>query len=110
MGLNRACQITVNFRTDVFHFLFKGKGTHYEHGPGYLYNLEDFDAKYFPSNWHKIYDNLGDGCQVKFPIRIHNKLKWETTVYIRDEATDQLIKKKKSFEEVCTVWLLKERI
>ena len=110
MGLNRACRITVNFRTDVFRFLFRDKGTPYEHGPGYLYNLEDFDASYFPHNWHKIHDRLGDGCEVKFPIRLHNKLKWDATVHIRDETTDCLVQKKKTFDEVCTIWLVKQRI
>lgn len=110
MGLNRACHITVHFRTDVFHFLFREKGSQYEHGIGCLYNLEDFDVSYFPQNWHKIHDRLGDGCQVKFPIRMNKRLKWDTPAYIRDEKTDQLVQKKKSFDEVCTICLVKERV
>lgn len=109
MGVNRSCQITVVFRTDVFNFLFKDKGTNYTHRLGRLYNMEDFDLDFFPKNWNRAHDRLGDGCEVKFPVRMHSRVKWADTTYIKEEETDLIVPKKKTFEEVCTVWLLKQR-
>ena len=45
MGMNRGCRLTVKFRTDVFKFLFEGKGREYSYGTGRLYKQEDFDEQ-----------------------------------------------------------------
>lgn len=110
MGVNRGCNISVNFRTDVFEFLFKNKGSDYPHGPGRLYNHQDFDNTFFTTDWHRVHDTLGDGCEVQFPVRLHSRLKWGQTVYIQDDKSGEIHPKNKYFEEVCLIWLVKQRI
>jgi len=61
---------------DVFQFLFSDKGTTPPTGRGKFYELEEFSSAYFPAGWHIVYDRLGDGCRVDFPIRLESKLKW----------------------------------
>ena len=68
------CQFTVEFRMDVFRYLFRDRGTKPTRGLGKLYQKVDFSEQFFSSEWDKVYDRLGDGCQVDFPIRIHSKL------------------------------------
>ena len=81
MGINKGCRISVLFHTIVLQFLFKNKGSTYEHGTGRLYMLDDFDGQYFPKEWYRVYDKQGDGCEVEFPVRMVCQVKWEPTVY-----------------------------
>ena len=46
-GVNRRCSFSVLFRTDVFRFLFGGKGDDCPYRLGRFYNLEDFDGAFF---------------------------------------------------------------
>ena len=109
MGVNKGCRITVTFRTDVYKFLFGSKGADYQHGSGRVYNLEDFDTSFFPKDWYKVCDRLGDGCQVEFPVRLLSRVKWAETVYFRETDADQIVPKQKRFKEVLTAWILKKR-
>ena len=106
-GVNKACHLTVDFRTDVFAFLFGNKGSPYEHGKGRLYTLDDFDRTYFPRDWQTVHDRLGDGCTVDFPIRMYSWVKWSSTVYTCENGG--ISPKNKHFVEVCTLWLIKMR-
>jgi len=108
VGVNRGCHFTVNFRTDVFRFLFKNRGRTSEHGSGHLYELDDFNPVYFPPDWFKAFDKLGDGCEVEFPIRMCSRLKWSAVVYGKC-STNVLSPKEKCYEETCSVWLIKRR-
>ena len=110
MGVNRGCHISVNFRTDVFNFLFKYKGSEYSHGPGRIFEREDLDMNFFSTDWYRVHDKLGDGCEVQFPIRLQSRLKWAQTVFIRDDQSGQIHPKNKTFEEVCVIWLVKQRM
>ena len=90
-------------------FLFHEKGRKYPHRAGHLYNLEDFDEQYFPTDWHRVYDRLGDGCEVQFPLRMVSKVMWSSTVYTSGGEKGTVLPKKKHFEEVCLVWIAKQR-
>ena len=52
---------------DAFRYLFEGKGTRPSFGQGKNYEKDDFDQRFFPTNWDKVYDHLGDGCVVQYP-------------------------------------------
>ena len=52
MGVNKSCKIELEFRVDVFRFLFKGKGRT-PTGRGLYYDLDDFDSTYFCADWYK---------------------------------------------------------
>ena len=43
-----------------------------------------------------MYDRLGDGCMIDFPIRMQPKLKFGTKCYDKNTA-DKLVLKKRSF-------------
>lgn len=73
-------------------------------GRGLFYDLQDFDATFFPSNWYIAYDKLGDGCCVDFPIRLESKLKWSSVVYTSSRST-----KPKLFTEIICITVVKCR-
>ena len=107
LGVDRMCRFTLEFRTDVFTFLFRGKGRKPPSGQGLFYELQDFDLLYFPEHWFRVYDKLGSGCQIDFPIRLQSKIKWVPVVY--DKKPDgSLVVKNRSFVEVVVVTLVKK--
>ena len=75
-GVNRACSFCVLFRTDVFEYLFGGKGRDCPHRLGFFYDLDDFAKAFFPNDWYKCYNRLGDGCKIDFPLRMYEKIQW----------------------------------
>ena len=103
-GLNCNNRVELEFRTDVFRFLFNGKGRTPPSGRGLFYELKDFDAIYFSDNWHVVYDKLGDGCRVDFPIRLESKIKWSSVVYNSDGSV-----KPRVFTEMISVTIVKSR-
>ena len=106
-GVNQSCKITVNFRTDVFTYLFQNKGSAYDHGRGRLYTAQDFDPMYFPQDWYQVYDQLGDGCEIEFPVRMISNVKWSRTTYTRSDIG--VCPRPKHYTEVCTLWIVKRR-
>ena len=56
LGVIRNSKFTLLFRTDVFRFLFNGKGRDVRRGHGRNYDKEDFNEPYFPCNWNRCYD------------------------------------------------------
>ena len=105
-GVNRLCSFNVLFRTDVFQYLFKGKGKDCPHKLDLFYDLEDFNEAFFTSGWHAYYDRLGDGCAIDFPLRMHSKLQWSPIGYDKDPCGG-LVSRKRSFKEVCSVSVVK---
>lgn len=97
-GVNLRTQFTFECRTDVFLFLFSGKGREWPKKYGRFYDLDDFDQVYFPSKWYIVYDRLGSGCTVEFPIRMYSKIKWTPVVCDKDES-GSIIQKKKVLQE-----------
>ena len=46
-GINKNCRFDLEFRSDVFRFLFDSKGRNPPKGRGLFYDLNDFDKTYF---------------------------------------------------------------
>ena len=109
LGVNLNCMFTVECRVDVFNFLFKGKGRPPPAGHGLFYDLSAFSSTYFPSDWHVVYNRLGDGCRVDFPLRLQSKLKRSSKVYIKDTTNGNMSLKPRTFTEVVCVKLVKCR-
>ena len=103
-GANCNNRLDVEFRNDVFRFLFNGKGRHTPTGRGLFCNIEDFDGTYFENDWYVAYDRLGDGCSVDFPIKLESKIRWSPIVYNSDGST-----KSRIFNEIISVILVKKR-
>ena len=108
-GCIRRCSFSSCFRLDAFRYFFEGKGTRPSFGQGKNYEKHDFDQKFFPSNWDKVYDHLGDGCMVQYPIRICSKLKWSPLVYHKD-GNGMLVPKPRTFSEVIMVHVVKKTL
>ena len=104
LGVNCSNRLEVEFRVDVFRYLFHGKGHAPPRGRGLLYNLEDFDKTYFMDEWYIVYDRLGDGCKVDFPIRLESRIQWSSQVFSRSGNV-----KPKIFKEMIYVTLVKSR-
>ena len=66
--MNKNNRFDLEFRTDVFVFLFDRKGRNPPKGRGLFYDINDFDETYFKDDWYIAYDKLGDGCSVDFPV------------------------------------------
>ena len=107
-GINLNCKFNVEFRIDVFSYLFSSKGSLPPSGQGKLYNLDDFNPTFFPGNWFIVYDKLGNGCKVDFPVRLESKLKWSPTVYEK-LPNGTVVVREKIFTEVLVVTLVKKR-
>ena len=80
---------------------------------------------FFPVNWFIVYDKLGNGCKVDFPVRLQSKplgngckvdfpvrlqskLKWSPTLYDK-LPNGTVVVRKKIFSEVLVVTLVKKR-
>ena len=63
MLLANVCELEIYIRDAYrcFKYLFKNKGSDYEHGLGRLYTDTDFDRTFFLSEWYGVHDRLGDG-------------------------------------------------
>ena len=63
---------------------------------------------YFSIKWFIVYDKLGNGCKVDFPVRLDSKLKWSPTVYDK-LSNGTVVVKEKIFSEILVVTLVKKR-
>ena len=106
LGVNLNCKFSVDFRKDIFMYLFKGKGSTPPSGQGKFYDLDDFNTQFFPVHWYRVFDSLGDGCEVQFPIRLLSKVKWSRKVYKKQEDGTLAIVPP-TFTEVLNVTLVK---
>lgn len=59
----------VNFRHDVFRYLFKSKGVESEDGRHLLLEKDDFARCHLPQQWDQLLDRLGNGTKVEFPVK-----------------------------------------
>ena len=62
-GVVRKCSFTISFRSDVYNFLFSGKGSTVSGRRCLSYSENDFNPDLFPSDWFVSYDRLGDGAK-----------------------------------------------
>ena len=108
LGVNVNCSFSVAFRTDVFNFLFKGKGSVPPTGRGNFFDLADFSNVYFPHDWYVVYDKLGNGCKVVFPVRLESKVRFSRPVYSK-KSDGSLVLQPKTFTEMVYVSLVKIR-
>ena len=70
LDVNVHCKFSVPFRIDVFNLLFNCKSALPPTGRGKFYELGDFPSTYFPLDWFVVYDKLGNGCKIDFPVRV----------------------------------------
>ena len=107
VGTIRNCTLTIPFRTDVFNFLFNGKGNMINGKKAKSYVESDFNTQLFPSNWFVYYDRLGNGCKLDFPVYMYSHIKYAPQTYIRTSTT--LALQQRDFTEIVTVTVVKCR-
>lgn len=107
VGTVRNCKFSIPFQTDVFHFLFNGKGTVIHGRRGRSYTEADFDLEFFPSNWYISYSKLGDGCKIVFPIFLYSYVKYAPQTY--HKTSTGLVPLSRDFIETLTVTVCKSR-
>lgn len=109
-GTVRSWKFYVEFRLDVFNFLFDGKGRDPNVESGTLYDKEDFDSAYFPDDWWIVLDRHGDSCCIDFPVRLGPTLLHRPGGRHYTRRSDgKLIEKPRYFSEVVFVTLVKKR-
>ena len=66
--------ISLEFRHDVFKYLFNGKGRLAKDKNWQLYEENDFSMCKLPSNWNCLFDKHGDGVKIMFPVKMRTFL------------------------------------
>ena len=61
---------TLEFRHDVFRFLFRNKCPNATNKSWTLYNSEDFSAPFWPSSWDSFYNQHGEGYRIAYPVKM----------------------------------------
>ncbi len=86
-GLIRNCKFNLEFRRDVFMFLFNGKGKKCDRKRGFMYESSDFDNNYFCDDFFVFYDKFGESCTVDFPIYMFSYVKFFPVRYDNNAVT-----------------------
>ena len=63
-------RIVLEFRHDVFKYLFHGMGRRAEQKLWSLYEEKDFSRCGLPQDWNSLFDCHADGVKVKFPLKM----------------------------------------
>ena len=92
-------KITVNFRADVFKYLFKDNRE---------CNSDDFPEDLFPPHWDTVYNKIGDGCRLQYPIILRPAIQWSKRAYIKTNA-GEIVEKPRFCTEVLHIKLSKIR-
>ena len=80
-GLIRSCSFSVEFRKDVFIYLFKDKGTKVDNKRGLMYNRGDFTDSYFSDDFFTFYNKFGECCKIGFPVHMYSFVKFSSVRY-----------------------------
>ena len=100
LGVNLNCSFSVAFRVDVFNFLFlNGNSSVPPSGRGNFFELADFSNVCFPANWYVVYDKLGNGCEVMFPVWLGSKIRYSSPVYSK-KSDGSIVLMPKAFTEM----------
>lgn len=67
-------RILLEFRHDVFKYLFYGMGKPAEQKQWTLYEEKDFSRCKLPENWSCLFDCHGDGVKIKYPLKMRTFL------------------------------------
>ena len=78
---NRDKPVSFNFSSDVFKFLFEGKGS--KHGRWQYLHPHHFPRMYFPEGWDKCLNNHGDGLQLQYPAMVRSFISWSPQKYVQ---------------------------
>lgn len=95
---NSRKRVTIEFRQDVFIFLFGGKGR--KRGHWLVLGKEDFQALYFPENWDNLIDSHGKGTKVHFPVKVRHFISWSPAQHVTDTLGNVVPSQRSYLEKV----------
>ena len=64
------------------------------------YDFDNFNPKYFTPGWDTVFDHLGDGCSVQFPIQMKCTTRWSKKLFHKDVEGTLKLKKRYFVEKV----------
>ena len=74
VGVIRNCSFSVNFRRDVFNFLFGNRGSVVSCRKGQSYDRNDFSDLFHLSDF-VLYNKFNEGVKVVFPVYMYSYVK-----------------------------------
>ena len=74
-------RFTLEFRHDVYKFLFYGKGEEAKEKNWGLFYESDFSKCKLPPYWNSIYDKHGVGVKIRFPLKMRKFLHLSPKTY-----------------------------
>ncbi|XP_028418649.1 chromobox protein homolog 8-like [Dendronephthya gigantea] len=77
-------KLTVEFRHDVYNYLFGGKGKAAEQKSWTLFEEQDFVNCGLPNNWNCRYDKHGDGVKMLFPVKMRKFLGRSAKCFVKE--------------------------
>ena len=108
-GTLRDNKVSLEFSSDVYRFMFQGKGLKNRNGWQLMTQQDMESCCCLPKDWHTRWDSLGDGCSIDFPLKLKWKLKW-SPVHYRKLRSGELEKKKQSFSETLDIFIVKKGV
>ena len=81
--------VTINFRGDIYKYLFRGKGMH-TCGWKYL-KRTDFPIQYFPEGWDICADSHGQGTKPFYPMKLRAFISWSPKKNCLGKGRDNII-------------------
>lgn len=93
-GIIRKSWITIPCRHDVFRHIFSSTANN-------QYMQSDFSAPHFRSDWDVVYNSIGDGYKILYPIIMRPRLQWSRKYYEKNEDGKFVPKPRRFMEVVC---------
>ena len=106
-GITRCNNLKVKLCTDVYKYLFGGKGQELKKAKRRTYSQEDFNVAYFPSDRFRVYNSNSECCYVDFPVIMYSYVKFSPITYIVT-SDNKLIEQKRDFKELVCIKLIKK--
>ena len=98
-------RLTVEFRGDVFCYLFNGKGE--KNGMWQVLERSDFSHHFFPDQWDCLLDPHGQGIKVHFPVKLRHFISWSPKGHTVDRNSGNVIPSTRAFQEKLSMDFIK---
>ena len=98
-------KVCLEFRHDVFKYLFHGRGRAAAEKNWTLLEEMDFNKCKFPNNWSRIFDSHGDGVMIRFPLKVRKYLTMSPKSY--HKAGDKIVEMPRAHMEKISIIFVK---
>lgn len=98
-------KVSLEFRHDVFKYLFCGKGRTAAEKNWTLLEETDFNKCKLPINWSCIFDSHGDGIMVRFPVKVRKYLTLSPKSY--EKVGDKIVEMPRAYIEKLSIKFVK---